>query len=106
MEKNLEICSCGHEKEKHGETLICNAFISAGKPCNCKAFFRPAPSQPSMTSYTTKQVLERDEKIARIVKEFRKLWNLQKKTYGTNDNSEENIEDWLEQTLTTLLNEE
>ena len=118
-----EMCKCGHKKAKHRESSIDTL------PClECNCFnFRPAPSQPSRTGFeldngtsgtvaNTHYLPEvRDEKIARIVKEFREKFVRQPAEIAgvkrvewrqlATDKVEE-AEAWLSQTLTTLLNEE
>jgi hypothetical protein len=109
-----EKCACGHEETYHKEgDGYCFGF-SCRNGVGCIAF-RPAPSQPSMEdiisnpaniekaakkSNEMQRETVRDEKIARIIKEFRKL----DINISTVDDSE--ILHWLTQTLTTLLNEE
>jgi hypothetical protein len=177
MEKNLEICECGHEKELHYGIPHSPCQFEVDKIyCRC-ASFRPqkeqwdskegqthyendgcgeiehnAPSQPSIKEdkykrsdchdsrvwvesyngkpiygcercrkicsvHTLKEV--RDEKIARIIKEFREKFgdlapmidaatNTGIGGVGTpfSDIYMKDFEAWLTQTLTTLLNEE
>ena len=122
MEKNLECKNCGKKIYWSGNFKV-YAHQSLLDQKNCErpepdmSSFRPAPSQPSMEDIISnpaniekaakksnemqrKEV--RDEKIARLVKEFRKLYFSEKKI-GL---SLSQVESWLTQTLTTLLNEE
>jgi hypothetical protein len=117
-----EICVCSHKKEKHFAVLDSSRLPCLS--CDCGAF-RPAPSQPSRTGFeldngTSGTVANthyppevRDEKIARIVKEFEENgW--QKGMRAGKDTpfagelmiDMESAKAWLTQTLTTLLNEE
>jgi hypothetical protein len=121
MEKNLEICEwCGRIEEDH----------NWGGRCYDTSF-RPAPSQEKWdskegqthyehdgcgepahnTPQKEKESTEvQDEKIARIIKEFREKFPLLRVYPKVGQEIErfcdEEIEAWLTQTLTTLLNEE
>jgi hypothetical protein len=125
------LCVCGHEETYHKEgDGYCFGF-SCRNGVGCIAF-RPAPSQPSMEeiisnpaniekaakkSNEMQRKTVRDEKIARIVKEFREkftyhpdgVWNPETARIELPEYiplTIENVEAWLTQTLTTLLNEE
>jgi hypothetical protein len=115
------LCVCGHEETYHKEgDGYCFGF-SCRNGVGCIAF-RPAPSQPSRTGFeldngTSGTVANthyppevRDEKIARIIKEFDKKfhkmtveWDETEKIYRW---PQKQVGAWLTQTLTTLLNEE
>jgi hypothetical protein len=102
-----EICLC----HCHGLKEACEGH-TPGKCLVVCEHCRPVPSQLSRSGFeldngTSGTVANthyppevRDEKIARIIKEFRKL----DINISTVDDSE--ILHWLTQTLTTLLNEE
>jgi hypothetical protein len=125
------LCVCGHEETYHKEgDGYCFGF-SCRNGVGCIAF-RPVPSQPSMEdiisnpaniekaakkSNEMQRETVRDEKIARIVKEFREkftyhpdgVWNPETARIELPEYiplTIENVEAWLTQTLTTLLNEE
>jgi hypothetical protein len=125
-----EKCACGHEETYHKEgDGYCFGF-SCRNGVGCIAF-RPAPSQPSMEeiisnpaniekaakkSNEMQRKTVRDEKIARIVKEFREkftyhpdgVWNPETARIELPEYiplTIENVEAWLTQTLTNLLNE-
>ena len=108
------LCVCGHEETYHKEgDGYCFGF-SCRNGVGCIAF-RPAPSQPSRTGFeldngTSGTVANthyppevRDEKIARIVKEFRQEFEIDQ---FPDIILRDDIEKFITQTLTTLLNEE
>jgi hypothetical protein len=111
------LCVCGHEETYHKEgDGYCFGF-SCRNGVGCIAF-RPAPSQPSMEeiisnpaniekaakkSNEMQRKTVRDEKIARIVKEFRKEFEIDQ---FPDIILRDDIEKFITKTLTTLLNEE
>jgi hypothetical protein len=116
------LCVCGHEETYHKEgDGYCFGF-SCRNGVGCIAF-RPAPSQPSMEeiisnpaniekaakkSNEMQRKTVRDEKIARIVKEFREkfkdITHVGCKGDAPCATMKSDVEAWLTQTLTTLLN--
>ena len=137
MEKNLEsnymevgrTIECGHCNPETFGAGLKQAQEMMGKDFKCECVCHDAPSQPSRTGFelnnrTSGTVANthyppevRDEKIARIVKEFWEkftyhpdgVWNPETARIELPEYiplTIENVEAWLTQTLTTLLNEE
>ncbi len=115
------ICQCGHEKEKHlYDQFGCATKLEPLTWCSCPTF-RPAPSQPSLKSPEVIAVSiypeslkgssvwpdRGEDKIEGIIKEFRERFV--KTTMGGETLRQahwEEVEKWLTQTLTTILNGE